>query len=123
VYRERALPVISRALRMLHEADATWLDEDYGAIHVRNRKAWIEQLVAEREAVESRLKDVLREFETERQAARRALDDLRNSYESKPMMRLSRALHERVDRLPAPVASRLRWLFRLVGRHAVRARR
>jgi hypothetical protein len=57
---------------MLHHADATWLDEDYGPIHVRNRRAWVAQLEAERAAG--------------------AEERARESYEAMPIARLTRRI-------------------------------
>lgn len=86
LYREHALPIIERALEMLHHADATWLDEDYAPIHVRNRRAWVAQLEAERAGPAD------------------AIARVRESYEAKPIVRLSHGVHDLVESLPKPIA-------------------
>jgi hypothetical protein len=104
LYREHAIPLLSRALRMLHEADATWLDEDYGMIHVRNHKAWIEKLLHEAENARGE-RDAAR---AEAQAWEREVENVTARYEAKPVIRVSRRLHGLAETLPAPLRGPLR---------------
>jgi len=114
LYREHALPIIERALEMLHHADATWLDEDYGPIHVRNRRAWVAQIEAERAGLVAQRDAAEREtaaVSAQRDAALRdsaamagEIVRVRESYEAKPIVRLSRRVHDLAESLPDPIA-------------------
>jgi len=140
LYREHALPIIERALEMLHHSDATWLDEDYGPIHVRTRRAWVAQLeaeraglvaqrdTAERETAAAREQSDAAEREATAVAAQRdaALRDaaalaeeivrVRESYEAKPSVRFSRAMHAVLESLPQPLSKLLRGMLRTIER-------
>ena len=118
LYREHALAIVERSLAMLHDADATWLDEDYGAIHLRNARRWTQELIGERDEARHQLEVAHREI------ARLShdLQHIRAEYEEKPMMRLSRALHERIEKLPTPLRTLSQGLVRAAARLAPRRR-
>lgn len=121
LYREHALPIVARALQMLHDAEATWLDEDFGSIHLRNRRAWIRDLEGQRDAAEragTTARDQRDEALREAAALAEEIRRVRESYESKPVVRFSRAVHGFAERLPGPLSRMLRSLLRAAGRLA-----
>jgi glycosyltransferase involved in cell wall biosynthesis len=118
LYRKHALPVIERSQQMLHDADATWLDEDYRAIHLQNARRWAQELTGERDEARHQLAAAQREIA-------RLSDEIHRvqaEYEEKAMVRLSRALHERIEKLPAPLRRLSQGMLRTVGRLAPRRR-
>jgi hypothetical protein len=89
---------------MLHDAGATWLDENLEPIHLRNLRRHLEALVVERDAAQRQLEEANRRAEEAAAETRR----VRCFYEAKPAIRLSKAFYREVDRLPAPAASTIR---------------
>jgi Glycosyl transferase family 2 len=118
LYRAHALAVIERSQQMLHDADATWLDEDYGAIHLQNARRWTQELVGERDEARHQLEASRREIERLSDELHR----LRVEYEEKPLVRLYRALHQGIDRLPAPIRRLSQGVIRTAARLAPRRR-
>jgi len=126
LYREHALPIIERALEMLHHSDATWLDEDYGPIHVRTRRAWVAQLeaeraglVAQRDAAEREATAVAAQRDAVLRDAAALAEEVvrvRESYEAKPSVRFSRAMHAVLESLPQPLSKLLRGILRAIER-------
>lgn len=92
---------------LLRRSDANWLDENLDAIPIRDMRAWIRDLVQERDEARA---------EVARLAERVA------ELEGKPALRISRALHGALDRLPRPLAAPARSLLRTVKKAAPPAR-
>lgn len=120
LYAASATEVIRRSNQLLRSADANWLDETGDAIVIRDMRAWVKDLVKERDDARSDV-DRLREearLERDRAAhAERAAAErearVRSEYEAKPSVRISRALFRAVDALPRPLAAPFRMLASL----------
>lgn len=106
-YRRHADALLVLANTLLRRSDANWLDENLEAIPIRDMRAWIRDLIRERD-----------EARAELTRARAEVADL----ESKPVVRISRAVHDLLDRLPRPLAAPARGLLRTVKKAAPPAR-
>lgn len=112
LYEGAERELLVRTNTMLRAFDVNWLDEDLQPIPLRDLRAWARELearathqAAELESLRARLAD-----------GARAITDLRNAYEAKPAVRLSRRLHAGVDALPPPLAGAARRTLSLLAR-------
>jgi glycosyltransferase involved in cell wall biosynthesis len=94
LYQDHALELITRMNSMLHEAGATWLDASLEPIHLRDLRRQLASLAAERDEAGCRAS-----------LAEEATRSVRAAYEAKPVIRVSRAVHQLVEGLPRPIAA------------------
>jgi len=102
-YAANAERLIVLSNSLLRRADANWLDENLDAIPIRDMKAWIRDLIRERD-----------EARAELARAKGAVAQL----EAKPVVRISKAVHRALERLPRPLAATAMGLLRTVKRAA-----
>lgn len=92
--------VLVRSNALLRACDGNWLDENLEAIQHRDDRKWIRDLIAERDGARAHAADL---------AARvGVLETQLADLNAKPALRVSRALHALVERLPSPVAAAAR---------------
>lgn len=124
LYASCATEVIRRSNQLLRRADANWLDENGDAIVIRDLRAWVKDLVRERDEASStaehlrtlNLQERARAEAAEADAVLRAeaaANRVRAEYEAKPVVRASRAAFKLIDALPGPLTAPLRLLARL----------
>ena len=106
-FTEHAQRLLLLANTLLRRSDANWLDENLDAIPIRDMRAWVRDLIRERDEARAAL-----------ERERGAVAEL----EAKPAVRISRAVHRALDRLPRPLAATARGLLRTVKRAAPPAR-
>jgi glycosyltransferase involved in cell wall biosynthesis len=126
-FESNALDIIRRANQMLRRENANWLDENLEAIPLRDMRAWVKDLIverdaarAERDAERSHIIAMSAQAELAASEARGALESLRTEYESKPSVKMSRRLHALIDRCPRPISSAIRRLM-LAAKSTLRA--
>jgi glycosyltransferase involved in cell wall biosynthesis len=103
LYARHLDELVARSNELLRRANANWLDENLDAIPIRDLRAWVEDLVPERDAARARAAALA----GERDALKAQLVAVREEYERKPVVRLSRRLHALVEALPGPVTRML----------------
>lgn len=96
--------VAARANLLLRKADANWIDENHEAIVVRDLRAANIQLW--QDICKSRVQFAAMEERLRRAEA--LVAQVRESYEKKPAVKVSRRLGRWLDALPAPVARAVR---------------
>jgi glycosyltransferase involved in cell wall biosynthesis len=111
LYREHALELVTRMNSMLHEAGASWLDASLEPIHLRDLRRQLASLATERDDAGRRA--ILAEEE---------IRSLRAAYEAKPVIRLSRAVHQFIEGLPQPIGAPLLGVLGLLRKLAPPAR-
>lgn len=99
LYQQRMPELLIRSNVLLRNADANWLDENLEAIVVRD----LRRGHAERAAACERLQQERERLAAALEAARREREALREQYEAKPVVRLSKKVHELIDRMPGPL--------------------
>lgn len=112
LYARHADELVRLTNTLLRKADANWLDENHEAIVVRDLRAanvqlWqdICKLRARASTLEARLK------RAEAMAA-----NISAAYEGKPVIRVSKKLHQWLDALPGPVSRVVKGTVRRVAR-------
>jgi glycosyltransferase involved in cell wall biosynthesis len=100
LYARHWQDLLARSNELLRRADANWLDENLDAIPIRDLRAWVKDLVPERDAARAHAAALA----AERDALIAQIASVREQYERKPIVRLSRSVHALVDALPRPLA-------------------
>jgi glycosyltransferase involved in cell wall biosynthesis len=100
LYARHATELLAISNDMLRRSDANWLDENHEAIPIRDLRAWVKDLVPERDTARAQAAAL----GAERDALKAQIVAIREEYERKPVMRLSRKLHAIMEAMPGPVA-------------------
>ena len=95
LYQKRWQDILLRANHLLRTGEANWLDETLEPVVHRNRLARLHELAA----IEQHLTAQLASARAEIQACRAETQRVRDEYESKPAVRLSRKLHRFAESL------------------------
>lgn len=112
LYRRHADALVRLSNTLLRKGDANWLDENREAIVVRdlrnaNVQLWQDICKArqERDAAQNRAA-----------ALTKALKETRESFEHKPVIKVSRKLHKLLDAMPTPVGRAVKGAARAAAR-------
>ncbi len=125
LYARHAGDVLVLTNTLLRRADASWLDEDGEAIVLRDtraRLAHLEQdrctLVGERDRAREAIAQLQADARAQLEAQRAELERMRDEYENKPAVRLSRALHRTIGSMPRLVSAPAIALLRAIKKTA-----
>lgn len=119
LFGTHATEVIRRSNSLLRRADANWLDESGEAIVIRDLRAWVKDLVRERDEAREEIGQTQREVQHQRERLAQAESDVervREEYEAKPSVRLSRSVFRAIEALPRPLGAPVRFLAKLARR-------
>jgi glycosyltransferase involved in cell wall biosynthesis len=99
LYTKHAMELVKRSNVLLRKADANWIDENHEAIVVRDLRAaniqlWQDICKARQQA--AALEQKLKRAET-------LAAQIRDGYEAKPAVKVSKKLHRWLDSLPGPL--------------------
>lgn len=115
LYARHAGELLAISNELLRRSDANWLDENHEAIPIRDLKAWVKDLVPERDSARAQVAALLEE----REALKAQIVAVREEYERKPVMRMSRKLHAIIESMPPPVVRLVTGAKRVVTRGRV----
>ncbi len=100
LYARHASELLAISNELLRRSDANWLDESLEAIPIRDLRAWVKDLVPERDSARAHAVALATQIE----ALRAEIVATREEYERKPVIRLSRKLHAIAEAMPWPLS-------------------